>query len=285
MITKFLISSALIALSFVPFACSSGQTSGRQQTCSNSGDCKEGLLCVNAVCVQNDYPVTATAKECVAVECNANEDCCADFEPSSNCDFFKEECQAGGLGSQIYCEQAEGPLCVCKQECQDARCITPQTCTSDSQCGFGRTCDVPTGKCVECTTNDQCDVDAGEMCKLGLCEKGCVVNEDCPFFNACTAGECVYTGCLEDRDCILYRQRADAVCKEVKGKAFKECVVPCEENAECPSLHVCENGECAFLGCENDEQCRPYLGLNDNDFSVPKKRAVCLPIDRDKQPQ
>ncbi|HSC89468.1 MAG TPA: hypothetical protein VLC09_19435, partial [Polyangiaceae bacterium] len=44
------------------FACGGGGSSGLQQTCSNSGDCESGLLCMAGVCVQNDYPVDTTSK-------------------------------------------------------------------------------------------------------------------------------------------------------------------------------------------------------------------------------
>ncbi len=287
MFKKYLIPLVVLVAAALPFACGGGATSGRQQTCSNSGDCKDGLLCVNQTCIQNDYPVEATAKECIVIECEADADCCANFEAPNFCAQYIADCAdqgAGGFFGFDPCETANGPACTCTQKCDQQLCVTPQGCESDDECTTPGLplCDTAASACVECLTVDDCDAADGEKCIANVCDAGCEVNEDCPLFHSCTAGECKDTGCTSDRECILFTRRSDSVCKAVEGSERKQCSVPCTENAECGPLQLCKEGECMFLGCETAEECRTYLGIeneDDNvDFGQPKQRAACVDL-------
>jgi len=286
MFKKYLIPLVALAAAALPFACGGGATSGRQQTCSNSGDCKDGLLCIEQTCVQNSYPVTATAKACIPVTCEQDADCCAEFTAPDYCLEYQAQCAtqgAGGFFGSDYCELAQQPNCVCKDVCTNMQCSRPETCATNFECqslGLVRDiCDVANEKCVQCLNTEDCADD--EKCEANVCVGDCKIDEDCPLFNTCTAGECIETGCTSNRECILYRQRADAECVEGTASEKPSCKVPCQENAECGPLFVCEEGECAYLGCETDEECRTQLGLDDNDFvpeGQPRPRAKCLDL-------
>lgn len=246
-----------------------GASSGLQQTCANTGDCKDGRLCVNSVCIQNEYPVDATAKECVVIECAETADCCADFEAPVG--IGCEECEEDP--TLVGCTDLE-PFCTCQQECtDDGECVDIETpCTDDTDCPGADTCDTTTGECVECLTNDDCGTD--ETCIEGECDAGCTTDEDCPLFFACGEdGLCTETGCTTQRECILFTGRADAECDEASG----QCRIPCEENAECGELNVCQDGTCVFLGCDTDVECRSYLGIDEN-YPNPDAIAKCVPM-------
>jgi len=50
--------------------------------------------------------------------------------------------------------------------------------------------------------------------------------------------------------------------------------VGCANATECnaTAFEVCHDGQCTFAGCENDTECRAYLGLANTPSDV---RAVC----------
>ncbi len=85
------------------------------------------------------------------------------------------QCIAEVCSSSAECD-ADAPYCV---NVPDGRC--QQTCDDDSQCpGFGEASSLvfcETGSCVECRTNDECDV-AAPVCDAGTC-RGCVLNVEC----------------------------------------------------------------------------------------------------------
>lgn len=272
------------ALSLLPLGCESGGASGLAQTCSNSGDCEAGLLCINQVCIQNDYPVATTAKECVLVECSGDADCCdPDNLPADpeSCASYQADCELDPTAlSCTYYEQ----FCVCQQICDpdSSQCVQkPFSCTSDDQCPGVQTCDIASGNCVECQTDDECGTD--EACIEFQCIGGCVDDEDCDLFESCNteSKRCEHTGCTSDRECILVLNRADAVCKTEDTSTGKPmCNVPCKENAECGANNVCDQGECKFLGCETDDECVSYFKARNQILPNPEDtvKARCVEL-------
>ena len=58
----------------------------------------------------------------------------------------------------------------------------------------------------------------------------------------------------------------------------KKCRVPCDADSDCASesntssFQVCQQGQCVFVGCESDAECRALLGLQNMATRV---RALC----------
>jgi hypothetical protein len=100
----------------------------------------------------------------------------------------------------------------------------------------------------------------------------CTIDENCPLLHDCQDSACVDVGCRSDRECVFVTGDALGKCRE------GECKVPCEADTDCVSealedrFQVCEQGECVFVGCESDVECRALLGL----ASMPgNAHAVC----------
>jgi hypothetical protein len=271
MILRSLFAASVVLGSFVVVGCgddTGGEStpqnttpavkSRRGESCASRNDCTAGLSCIQNRCIDNEYPVDPTAKECFLVECTDTAQCCADFSPDpESCSFYQEQCN---LGDELYCQDYQD-FCVCSQQCVDEQCIDQgPACTSDLQCGSFFCVG---GQCVQCRNNEECG-GGGLSCVEGFCTPGCVKNEECPLFNSCESGQCVETGCTSDRECILFTGRPEAVCKE------GQCTVDCESNAECGQLEACTDGKCIFIGCETNDDCRAALHIENQDIS-----AVC----------
>ncbi len=245
---------ALVGIAFAVVACSEdspqavtpAQKSQRGETCGTRNDCRDGLACIQSRCVQDEYPIAATAKECVLIQCTTTADCCDNFVPPSSCESYKMSCDAG---DQVYCEFYE-QSCVCNQECQNEQCVLPTPeCMEDIDCIFGGVCEA--GACVECRADEDCP--EGGRCVGNVCQGACTRNEECALFHSCQDGQCVETGCTSDRECILFTGDAQSTCSD------GTCRVPCESNSQCGQLQVCDEGVCVFIGCETDAECRTYL--------------------------
>jgi len=289
---KFLswgIAASLIGLAAI--GCSSSDTSkvqpadrgGRGESCQARNDCASGLACVNQRCTQNDFDIAVTAKQCDLIACQTDDDCCTD----TLCVSLKAQCAAG---TQTACDNFDLECAACKRETCDMttnRCVVSNTCTTNTDCGLG-TCTA--GKCVACTDDTQCST--GQKCQAGQCTKDeCMDDSQCAAFNKCTAGKCVYTGCQSDRDCYFSTGNPLSKCADitpaVAGGVSKQCRTPCETDAECAggttnqqtgaitsTFQKCQAGACVFVGCDNDDQCREYLGLAQAN-PLSKTKAVC----------
>jgi Cys-rich repeat protein len=87
---------------------------------------------------------------------------------------------------------------------------TGTSCTSDSDCASGDTCDTSTSECVgpsqgctadsDCATGDTCDTTTGEC----VTSAGCTSDSDCAADETCdtTSGTCSFAGCTADADCL-----------------------------------------------------------------------------------
>lgn len=237
-------------------ACNAGG-SGRGESCRARNDCSDGLRCINNVCTQNDFDVSTTAQSCDLIECTGDADCCE--EPPASCPRLQEDCR--DFGDMFACDEFDR-ICVCRQGCEENRCVS--RCNSDADC-FGFSC--VAGSCVECMTDDDC---FGEQtCSGGSCVSGCTADADCPYFNTCMAGECVETGCTNDRECIAASDNPRAICVE------SACSAPCESDADCNPggyrFQACEEGQCMYVGCETNEECRIFLSIPPGS----ETRAVC----------
>jgi hypothetical protein len=101
----------------------------------------------------------------------------------------------------------------------------------------------------------------------------CTDDANCPLLYSCENNACVRTGCTSDRECAFITKNARAVCSD------KICKSPCNADTDCVSMEpnttsfqVCVEGQCKFVGCESDRECRAALGI----AALPGKvRAVC----------
>jgi hypothetical protein len=240
------------------------------EACQTTNDCAVGLACLpspstnGGVCVLGVFNVTQTAKECAIVECQQARDCC-ELAPSAGCESLKQSCEdydAGLGGSPNACSQYQ-QLCVCdpaKRDCELGKCVVK--CTDDSMCsgnGGGGKC--LGGKCAQCASDDDCGGSRGELiCLSGKCQVPCQGDGDCPNFDRCLQGKCIAGGCQTNRECISATRNVEATCG-MDGR----CIIPCQTDLECGnpkgySFYSCVGGQCLYMGCESDKDCRLLLG-------------------------
>ena len=237
--------------------------SERGEACEARNDCVDGLACIGGLCLLNEYPIAVQTKECFRIECQIDEDCCQNFSPSvtqATCDLYSTECTTNL--DQYYCD-LYNQNCICNEICEDELCISAINCSDTIPCAEG-VCD--NGVCVECVVDIDCPGDGTCNVETNRCIDHCTVNEECGLFEACTNGECVESGCNDDRECYFATGNPLVECDD------GECRIPCENDAECDAFEACQNGLCVFVGCETNEQCRVLLGIQEEDGPA---RAVC----------
>jgi hypothetical protein len=237
------------------------------ESCRAKNDCIPDLSCVMNICRQVNLQLKRTDRQCHLVECGQKEDCCAGFVPKPSCPEYKQNC----MSDPIFCNTYRS-LCECSQDCVDELCVVaPQGCQSSGECTSAQTPVCMDGKCRQCDTDSAC-TGAGAKCVEGVCTAACSIDENCPLLHACQDGACVETGCKSDRECAFMLKNPLAVCRET------ECKQPCSADVDCGGdmmlgmFRVCEDGQCVFVGCENDSECRAlYMTANDPG----NRRAVC----------
>jgi hypothetical protein len=255
--------------------CRPGTCQGTYQVSTST--CQVAADCPKNVCVTPAGSVTGS--------CALSGSFCDAANP---CATYTATCSARTCNCQNPVYNTSDPICtdpdcedICLLRCQDNLCREDKSCKTDAQCvalGF-QVCDG--GRCVECTQPSDCDEENDETCESGMCVKPCKVNEECPLFEACVKGDCVYQGCNDDRECILAASRGlQGVGGSSNAQAagaddprlyqclandadpdHKTCKIPCENDGSCGQFQVCDEGYCKFVGCDSDEQCRNYLGI------------------------
>src|SRR6478609_2369336 len=173
---------------------------------------------------------------------------------------------------------------VCGLTCKEDRCVVDDSCGSDDDCPeTAHFCNA--GVCGQCKTSTDCK---DEMCINGHCGPSCKTDTQCPTFEACQAGECVYVGCRTDRECVLQaRTGAAAPSQDPRlakchiAKDIGTCVLPCDIDAQCAPTEICHEGICTYIGCETDGECKTIAGLHDLPLPTPDRpwttTAVCKP--------
>jgi hypothetical protein len=273
----------------LPGCVNDGNVCTSDATCTGGGSCPMGT-CSSGVgaCATS----TECLDRCVDGTCRVSGAVCTPADESTTCTlyFSNYSCStrfcscanpAYEPGNPICTDPACDPSAVCTLRCDEERCVQDNSCEEDTDCNAAAPmCD--DGRCVQCLKASDCDEDENEECEAGFCKKPCEVNEECPVFSECQDGDCVYVGCKEDKDCILaanrnigdgtggtqalainggddprlYRCRPSEVEENVSV-----CLIPCENDGSCGQFQSCQEGFCKFIGCENDEQCRAYLGI------------------------
>jgi hypothetical protein len=238
------------------------------ETCQAKNDCEPGLSCLTAVCRDGGLSNLAhLPKSCHRVECASKQDCCDTFVANANCDTYKANCAM----DPVFCNTYRS-LCECSQDCMDELCVMAEPgCMSDAECTSTQTPFCVQNKCHQCAKDSDCGGN-GTKCAAGVCMAPCQSDENCPLLSSCQDNACVATGCSSDRECAFITKNARAVCRD------KVCTSPCAIDSDCAAeknttgFDVCEDGQCKFIGCETDSECRALLALSSQRGSV---HAVC----------
>jgi len=264
-------------------------------SCTSDASCQGGGTCPMGQCQGglSAGNVCATAGDCPRDTCNLTTSTCTlsgnACASDSACPYYSSivSCSTRSCNCVNPLYNPNDDICfdtdcedVCLLRCQDNLCLEDKSCKTDAQCvALGlQICDG--GRCVECTKPSECDEDNDETCEDGVCKKPCTQNEECPLFNDCVKGDCVYRGCTDDRECILAAARVTEENPQVQAAVngaddprlykclandsdpdHKTCKIPCENDGSCGQFQVCDKGYCKFVGCDSDEQCRNYLGI------------------------
>jgi hypothetical protein len=174
----------------------------------------------------------------------------------------------------------DSSTCALGNICFDSQCVPG--CGSDRDCAGGLHCkpeSLPHGFCVQCISNDHCDVAGGEKCVAGACIMTCLTNDDCadqadaPFCNS-TSGTCVQ--CLSDGVCPIGTLCLAGTCQS-----------GCRSDRDCPDSLKCDpksgaNGGC--FTCVQDPDCNGRICREHQcviDCSVVKciaERPICDPL-------
>lgn len=269
--TQLVLSS--IVLSLVGVACSDvarpsypDRRGGRGEPCLTLNDCKEPLVCGGSLCIDPRSSLTVTGKECVALECRDDADCCPDLRTQAECDELEASCAGDG-----FClDYRWAPVCECSRRCSDLHCVSrsPDRCDTASDCSYGLPC--LGGRCTPCTDDASCG--EGSVCAAGSCIPACTADTDCAAIEACSeSGHCETRACYDDRECKFALGADDARCTD------GACIIPCENDARCAAVwnrwqtsgtdfsyqppFVCSEGACAPAGCARDTDCAGLRGL------------------------
>ena len=260
--------------------CPAGLCSNSGTSCTANTDCAD--TCVDGFCSLTSLSCTSDAN-CISGTCTTRYCSCTNpqYAPSS-----------------AICTD---PDCVnlCTLKCSEERCVQDTSCTTNANCLAGTKHICSEGSCVQCVEDDDCNTDTGEQCRNNVCKKPCTANEECPLFQGCVNGDCVETGCQSDRECVLAANMGSGtggqsgVLVSTSGNdprlrkclpsdddpKINTCKIPCENDGACGSdFEICDKGYCRFIGCETDDECRGYLGIQNETETDAKpfiSRAVC----------
>jgi len=245
--------------------------------CSTKGDCRADLSCIRGVCQPVRFDIEVTGKECFVTDCQADEDCCGtlstDFPekcrtraakclaelPGCSVDSCSRSSDCRGGGScRGQCSVTQGQ-CAGNADCLDNLCLDGRcvldfgVCASDAQCAanvcVGGTCDCsnPSYEPADpICTDPECDDVCHFACERSRCEIPTACEDSAECFGStplCDEGQCVE--CTGSADCSF-----DQAC--LMGR----CETPCESDGNCAVFEACQAGECIYVGCRSDRECR-----------------------------
>jgi len=243
-----------------------GRSSGVGESCRATSDCMGDLACMTGLCARVAISLDRTDKQCHRIECAQDADCCEAFVPDANCAAYQQNCET----DPVFCNTYRS-LCECSRRCEEELCVVAAPgCEDDGECTSQQTPFCVEGSCRQCQSDGNCPGE-GTQCVQGVCMAGCTLDEQCPALHECKAGECVEVGCATDRECVFLTGDVASIC-DTSGM----CRTPCVRDVDCGDqtehFQVCTAGQCTFVGCENDAECRALLQLNGQTGIA---RAVC----------
>jgi hypothetical protein len=240
---------------------------GTGESCQAKNDCASDLSCIANICRKLELSLSRTPKSCFRVECANKADCCATFAPNVNCETYRKNCEM----DPIFCNTYRS-LCECNRDCEEEQCVMAAAgCQTSAECTSAQTPFCLEGKCRQCDKDSAC-AGPGTKCVEGVCTAACAIDENCPPLHGCDNGVCVETGCKSDRECAFMQKNPLAVCRD------SDCQVPCDTDSNCmgqqgeDGFQICEDGQCEFVGCESDAECRALLELDSQPGTT---HAVC----------
>ena len=179
------------------------------------------------------------------------------------------------------------PMCVAT--CQEpSDCGLPSLLYNEDNwaCNAGE-CEwlgcLDSGECIQAFMNGNYECrDVGE--DVDQCVATCTEAGNCsrpsPLYDnnwTCSdAGECEWTGCMDDGECQAAFMNASYICAEEPGFDVPQCVATCVEPADCSRPNAlydgdnwaCEDERCEWLGCNDDAECMSGL-MNGSQVCVP----------------
>ena len=213
--------------------------------CFTNDECDTGFECSPSYC----GPSTCCPGGCTpkAQDCQLDQDC-KDGEICTYDDHFgcsgKMTCQpgcrpdsSGGPGTCKLGEICELGRCG---KCCPGTCVTPPSCNTDDECGFGYVCELQAGcvgpkTCIPgCHNADKCN--PGQICNTPKC-LGC----PCPGF-------CADQVCKSESDCPV-----GSACDYDGNGLEKTCQVGCHIPANCPGNAQCLQTPCT--PCPPGQHC------------------------------
>jgi hypothetical protein len=219
-------------------------------TDASAGFCEECNpdIVAEAVCANDQFcNVSGQFGVCEDCDCGDNEVCdpvggicsCPNVACGAVC------CDAGMLcGDGDVCVECLGDGdCISGEICQDNVCVGVE-CTSDEMCNTeaGQICDETDHTC-QCA-NETCGAGTakvccaeGEVCNAdGNCSTSCKADKDCASGEHCDkkVGYCVANECAKDTDCPGTKVCTGGI-----------CVAQCSKDSDCASGDVCTDGSCA----------------------------------------
>lgn len=202
--------------------------------------------------------------------------CCACSPPQPQAESGVTITLSSGSGSESGSESEGVPIDMD---------TTPDTCSSEWDCGVGERCMDASCVCVGCACSQGAaspgTIDPFEEesipVELGQNpEPECGDDTDCEPLEYCDAGHCVETtACVDDLDCYEDwphepRFCVDGVCKPI----------PCTDDLDCPDVALCE-GECQWIEVVPDCVSPPAFDELTADTLVSPDSAAVVSLDLD----
>jgi eight-cysteine-cluster-containing protein len=251
--------------------------------CVADSDCREGLSCINGVCVKPDECVTdadcARGEHCDHSPWADMPGCCVPLDQNGAgcppdypvcpgvCVPDDAKCVAVQPGTHGQCKMLLGWIWDGKQCVSEGGC----SCEPDCRAFFDSLdkCQAACGAVVACSDDAACA--RGEICVNGVCmpsEPACVTDSDCVRGDLCINGICIGTSpaCRQDTDCIDGEACTGFICVLVQGRCWADSDCgdseTCEGARKCPPGALCiladQAGTCTPLGdtCRVDSDCK-----------------------------
>lgn len=228
---------------------------GKEYSCNCEGECIPAECKEDKNCGGGKY-CDPCEKKCM-VEKKLCEPCTKDYQCEGDLSYCLPF-EKGGSYCGLWCISAcpQGFLCKEVEGLKDKQCIPasgecekPEECKKDTDCPFGKICNVAKGLCYEGCKNDY-ECPEGNICSMGKCSPSCDKEKNpCPEGQECVDGHCkIIGGCLSPYDC----PQPETYCDPEEKKCKPGCVFDfdCKSSAK-----MCLSGKCVKKGCTGNFWC------------------------------